>query len=256
MAGMRVVVLGSGVWVGNRGHSRRGPGFLLQSGDRAVLIDCASGTNYQLAEAGFDPNDLDALFLTHLHEDHSGGAIALLGEMVITGRGDRFEIYGPPGTADFFEDLLKVHSKIPGPIGKIRDLFELIVSDAKPGPFYDSGGLKASAYELRHAVLNYGYRFESEGRAVAFTGDTEPCDALVELARGCDLLLCQCFRMEPSPFHMDPRSVVDLCAKASPKRAVLIHLSPELDEAKALEIIRSMWGGEVAIAEDMMAFEA
>ncbi|MEM2082741.1 MAG: ribonuclease Z [Candidatus Bathyarchaeia archaeon] len=253
---MRVVVLGSGVWVGNRGHSRRGPGFLLRAGDRAVLIDCAAGTNYQLAEAGFDPNDLDALFLTHLHADHSGGAIALLGEMVITGRGDRFEIYGPPGTRDFLEGLLEAHSKVPGPIGKIRDSLELAISDARPGPFYDSGGLGASAYELKHAALNYGYRFESDGRSVAFTGDTEPCDALVELARGCDLLLCQCFKMEPSPFHMDPRSVADLCAKASPKRTVLVHLSPELDPAGALGIIRAMWGGEVEIAEDMMVLEA
>jgi len=256
LAGMRVTVLGSGVWVGNRGHSRRGPGFLVESGDSAILIDCASGTNYQLAEAGFDPNGLDALFLTHLHADHSGGVIALLGEMVISGRRGRFEILGPPGTRDFLECLLAAHSKIPGPIAKIRDSFDLAILEAKPGPFYDSGGLRASAYELRHSALNYGYRLESGGRAVAFTGDTEPCEALAELARGCDLLLCQCFRMEPSPFHMDPRSVAELCIKAKPRRVALIHMSPELDPGRAAGIIRAEWGGEVIIAEDMMRLEA
>jgi len=255
LAGLEATVLGSGVWVGNRSHSRRGPGFLLRSRDRSILIDCACGTNYQLAEAGFDPNGLDALFLTHLHADHSGGVIALLGEMVITGRGERFEIHGPPGTGEFFEDLFKVHSKVPGPIAKIRDAFELKIADAKPGPFYDAGGLRASAYELRHAALNYGYRFECEGKAVAFTGDTEPCEALVELARGCDLLFCQCFRPDPSPFHMDPYSVAELCLRAKPRKVALVHMSPELDPLGALGIIRSRWGGEVVTAEDMMRFE-
>jgi len=58
--------------------------YLVQKDDYRVLVDCGSGTESShenllsgLKQAGFQPNDLTHLFLTHAHIDHYGGLFRL-----------------------------------------------------------------------------------------------------------------------------------------------------------------------------------
>jgi len=85
-----------------------GPGISLTRGETAsalvvdghiYLIDCGYGTLRALTQAGLSYNDLSAVFLTPLHNDHTADVAALLSHMLTGSRTKPAAVYGPFGTA-------------------------------------------------------------------------------------------------------------------------------------------------------------
>src|SRR4029077_45073 len=65
----------------------------------AYVIDAGDGVSRRLIRLGVNFRDIDSIFITHLHSDHTAGLGALM--MWLDDRGDPAKvvgIYGPPGT--------------------------------------------------------------------------------------------------------------------------------------------------------------
>lgn len=249
---MEVTILGSGVWIGNRETCRRGPGVLIEAANKRVLVDCSGGTNYQLAACGLDPNTIDMILLTHLHMDHCGGLIHLVGEMVLTGRKRRLEVYGPPETRNFFNNSVELYSKYSEIYQNLEQKLDVAVEEVSSRNFYCNGEISTSSFKLKHSVLNIGYRFLLGGKSLAITGDTEICEEIFSLAEECDLLICQCSHLERKLNHLNPELVAEVAIKSKPKRVVLTHFYPDCIAEEALRRIRKLWSGNVMAAEDLM----
>jgi phosphoribosyl 1,2-cyclic phosphodiesterase len=70
---MRFASLGSG---------SQGNGLVVEAGATRVLLDCGFGlgeTQLRLGRLGLTPEDLDAIIVTHEHDDHIGGVARLAG---------------------------------------------------------------------------------------------------------------------------------------------------------------------------------
>lgn len=201
------------VTLGTRGGpmpsaSRSQPANLLINGEHAYLIDVGDGTAGQLAKAGVAPNDLDAVFVSHLHFDHTAGLAGILGLRWQTNAPNRLKIFGPPGTAAMVEGL--VASMVPGttagygvpgaPEADVRTQFEVV--EVRGGASFDLDEMKVRARSNSHYSFAPGsdlaarfeslsYRFDVPGRSIVYTGDTGPSAAVEELARGADLLVAE-----------------------------------------------------------------
>jgi len=123
-------------------------------------------------------------------------------------------------------------------------------------------GLRLRAFPMLHGSgPALGYRIEehtSQGiRTLAYTGDTDLCDGLREMARDVDLLLCECsFPDEMKlPGHLTPSEIGGLAAECDVSRVVLTHLYPPCDPMQAAETIRMLFDGEVIPGEDLMRVE-
>ncbi len=78
MTGRRiaVIVLAAAVLLAAVGHAYRadsGPCTVVIAGQRMFLIDAGAGAARNLTRMGFNPGDIEALFLTHFHSDHIDG---------------------------------------------------------------------------------------------------------------------------------------------------------------------------------------
>lgn len=262
---MQVTVLGSGVWLGNRREEKRGPGFLVEAGGKKILVDCAAGANYQLARARVDPNAIDAILITHLHPDHVAGLVPLLGEMYLAGRKKRLEIYGPKHLGKLVSASEKIYTTCTHSPSKGKTKFAGIT--LAPGHFKFSiteeperikfGKILVETHAMAHTRHSLGYRLSIGKRAVAFTGDTEYCPELLELADGADILFCECSKMEYVRGHMYPEAVANAAIMATPKLVALVHIYPDCfpDPKLAARLVERLSGVRTIAARDLQVLK-
>lgn len=180
---------------------------LLSVNGTHYLIDAGIGTTRRLTAAGIRPSDIGYIFISHGHDDHTGGLPAVVATAYNFSRTDTIAIFGPPGTAaqiDGMVQFLNVSSEI-----RISDCNRTIPiadivegHDVEPGVIYRDGNVTVTAVENSHfnfpegspaygKYKSYSYRFDTPDRSIVFSGDTGPSEALTNLARGADLLVTE-----------------------------------------------------------------
>jgi ribonuclease BN (tRNA processing enzyme) len=247
---LRIVPVGVGAAYSAPGEAQSS--YLVTAAGRSVAIDLGSGT-LNLLQRQIAPEDLDALVITHLHPDHCVDLMALRVYMVWgPGAGRVLTVHGPPG----LRERLVAFSGSDGwdRAFVFRDL-------AAGGGEVDLGdGLVLRHREVPHLPPTHAVRLEHGGRAICFSADCGPNDALVELARGCEVLVCECSfgagRVPEGVPHLDARDAGGIAARAGAGRLLLVHCSPEFDRAEALDVAREAFGGPVAWARQGEAVAA
>ena len=176
------------------------------------VVDAGPGVTRRLTKAGISIPDIDNIFITHAHADHTGGLGELLTAEYNLNRTKRVNIYGPLGTErlvnalmqtlNVYSDVLVSDGRLIAPIAKI-----FFGHDKKTGMIYQDANVKVTAAENSHfnfrlgtpaygKYKSYAYRFEAADRVVVFTGDTGPSTAVTELAQGADTLVSEVTSIE------------------------------------------------------------
>ena len=234
---MNFTLLGTGTTVPD---IHRGPaGFLLEHDGARLLVDGGSGTLQRLARAGVDARDLDGGIYSHRHIDHTGDLVPLLFTLrvgVDKPRGRDYPIFAGAGFQAFLDSLRGVYGHWIQGTNWATPVTELPL-DA-PGTAALPGGITLRTRPANHSAGALHLRFEAGGKSVVFSGDTGPSPALAELAKGCDVLVCECAEDKPVEWgHLCPEDVRDIVARAQPARVVLTHFYPSVTEARALAVI-------------------
>jgi ribonuclease BN (tRNA processing enzyme) len=207
--------------------------FLLSHEGGRILVDCGASALIAMRRHAVEPNDVDLVVLSHLHGDHYGGLpFLLLDAQYASRRTQPLTVVGPPGTPERLEALLE--ATFPGS-SATRWNFGLEVLEVEPGGRRDVGPVAVRAWEVSHpsGAPTLALRVEVEGRALAFSGDTEWVPALAEVARGADLLLIECYRFEPGvPYHLSHGDLVAHEGELEARRVVLTHLGAEAFERR------------------------
>jgi ribonuclease BN (tRNA processing enzyme) len=171
------------------------------------VVDAGPGVTRRLTRAGISIRDIDNIFITHAHSDHTGGLGELLTAEYNFNRTKPVNIYGPPGietlvksliqTLSIYSDLLISDGRGTVPVAKV-----FFGHDTGTGAIYQDANVKVTAAENTHfnfppgtpaygKYKSYAYRFETPDRVVVFTGDTGPSAAVTELAKGADMLVSE-----------------------------------------------------------------
>ncbi|MBB4303928.1 ribonuclease BN (tRNA processing enzyme) [Rhodobium orientis] len=201
------------------------------TGDNAnFLIDCGATSLVALKRQAVDLNAIRTIFVTHFHADHFGGLPPfILDAQFFSKRTGPLTVVGPPGTEDWLVRALE--TAFPGSSTVFRK-FETRLVELEPKTPADIDGVTVTGCRVSHGNPRgpfFGYRFEVEGRVIAYTGDTEGTDALVDLGRNADLFVAEAyFRDKKVPLHLDLASLEERLDEISPKRLVLTHMSEEM----------------------------
>ncbi|MCC6990825.1 MAG: MBL fold metallo-hydrolase [Acidobacteria bacterium] len=257
---------------------RFGPSILVEAGPRRVLIDAGRGAAQRLFEIGQRDllTGIDALFLTHLHSDHTVGIPDVWLTSWIFGRAKALQMIGPPGTADMAAHLTQAYqwdiatrAKDEGfPAEGVR----LAAADVAPGVVFDRDGLKVTAFAVDHgafAVPAYGYRVDYQGRSAVFSGDMRFDERIVAAAKGADVMVLEVISPEvearraqvqdPKALerilarHISPDQAGTLFARVTPRLAVFTHVVPSPATAEDLvPATRKTYTGPLAVGYDRM----
>src|SRR5690242_3878956 len=111
---------------------RRAPAALLiRRGGERLLFDCAEGTQRQLMRSSLGLPDLEEVFLTHFHADHTLGLPGMLKTFALRQRDLPLRVYGPPGVRDLMADLRRIYGRL---------TYEVQVEEVRPGEALERAG--------------------------------------------------------------------------------------------------------------------
>jgi len=251
---------------------RFGPSILVQAGGKNLLFDCGRGASIRLNQLRVD--QVDALFLTHLHSDHTVGIPDLWLTSWVMGRKEPFRVWGPAGTRNMMRHLEQAYSF---DVHMRRDVDEkfpaagvqIEAHDVGPGMVYESNGLRVAAFLVDHGAVRpaFGYRIDYAGHSVVLSGDTRYSENLIRAAHGTDVLVHEVIDVEAynalqnsyTPeekakviaHHTTAEEAGKIFTKVAPKVAVYSHIVPS-DAPDLVGHTRKTYAGPLEVGEDLM----
>jgi ribonuclease BN (tRNA processing enzyme) len=225
---MRLQFVGSGDAFGSGG--RLNTCMHLTGTDTNVLIDCGASSMVGLNRLGIEVNAIDVILLSHFHADHFGGIpFFILNAQLVTKRTRPLIIAGPPGLPARYAAAMDV--AFPSyPHFPAR--FPLSLVEVEPGAPREIGKVRVTAFPVVHSVPAgpcHGYRLEAEGKVVAYSGDTEWTESLVDIGREADLFVCECYVRERVVKGHNTLAVIEQhLGRIRPRRLVLTHMSNDM----------------------------
>ena len=296
---MRIILLGTGAAIPD--PDRNQSAILVTVRGRHYLFDCGHGATHQMVRANVHPATVDTVFLSHLHYDHISEFPFFMISTWITGRETPPVVVGPPDTQFFVDSLLidgafrkDIEARVQYPQRrKNLHVLEPDVRECKPGIVFEDDLVRVGACYVEHIPREispcFGLRLDTiDGQSVVFSGDTAPCDRLIELARDADLLIHECtFPEKAIEFrskagigtwaHTSPTELGRIASEARVNSLVATHFghfdttNPVLREMMAPHMpveligpgfmedvvtdIRKHWSGDLRIAHDLMRID-
>ena len=282
-----IILLGTGTPFPD--PDRQGPATAVVVGERVFLFDAGPGVMRQMNAAGLPRSGPEALFITHLHSDHTLGYPDLILTSWVMRRAGPFPVIGPPGLAVMTEHIMAawaedIRIRTDGLEAEVRDGHRVDVREVEPGDggapggsggpivVYDSAGVTVTAIPVHHGSWEhaFAYRIDAPDRSVLIAGDlAPPFDALIPAARGVDVLVSEVYpaaHVEPEDrpgghlwpeymreFHTSGEELGALAAAVEPQLLLLTHVL--WHGATANDIVsairRGGYAGPVVVGEDL-----
>jgi ribonuclease BN (tRNA processing enzyme) len=242
-------------------------GYLVSEGDSTVLLDCGNGVFGKLREY-HDYTDIDAIVISHLHADHFLDLVPFafgltfaprqqpgpVGEWPGTDAPARPILYAPPGAAEMFGQVCGLW----GMCSLIEDAFDFREYD--PSTEIAVGDLRFSFAEVPHFIQTWAIAAHGQdGKRLVYGADCRPNEALVEFARGSDLLVAEATLPQPEDDgdrgHMTAFEAAEHAAASGTARLVLTHISDELDPVWAVDEAARAFDGPAEVAYEGMEID-
>jgi ribonuclease BN (tRNA processing enzyme) len=218
--------------------------YLLEADGYRVLLDLGNGAFGPL-QRYLNPTEVDAVVISHLHGDHFLDLVPMVVALRFHPRraGRTVRLIAPDGILD----RLTAASGEPSGHLSLADVFSL-----SPPADLTLGPLRLRFAELNHSVPDYGVRVEHGDRSLVYSGDTAPCEELVELSRGTNVALFEAGwpagTDQSLGIHLTPRQAAQHALDAGAERLILTHLVPWTDRAATLAEASATFGGTVSLA--------
>lgn len=167
-------------------------------------------------------------------------------------RQTELRIYGPMGTTAHHTALQSVYGD-----WIVPRRCPVVVEEVAPGSRLSFGALTLEVFAAAHGDAALCFRASAEGRVVAFSGDSGPCDGLRAAARQADLFVCECGAAEEEAGigHLTAREVGELAAAAGCRRLVLTHLYPHIVASDPLARVAEHFSGPAEPGRDDLVVE-
>src|ERR1035437_3120089 len=274
----KIVMLGTGTPIPD--PDRMGPSVAVIVDSVPYIFDAGTGIVRRAAAAqragvpGLRMPNLQRVFLTHLHSDHTLGLADLLFTPWIQGRSVPLEVYGPPGTQRLVNGILDgndedIRERLASSGGPSANGWRANVHEIAEGVVYKDARVTIRAFAVPHSGWKYafGYRIETPDRTIVISGDTRPSPAIAAACNGCDVLIHEVYsdsgfasipavrQKYHAQSHTSATQLGTIATNARPKLLILTHLLFfGASEDRLMAEVRSTFRGNVVLARDLQLF--
>ena len=279
----RVILLGTGT--PNPDPSRAGSSTAILVNNNAYLIDFGTGLVRQAAKMTpqyggkypqLEAKNLKIAFLTHLHSDHTMGLPDLLLTPWVLERDVPLELYGPKGTKHLADNIVEAYKadidyRLNGLEPANKNGWKVNTHEfEKDGIIYCDSLIKVEAFKVVHGSWSnaFGFRFTTPDKTIVISGDTRPCDNILNYSEGADILIHEVYSYHRwtkrndfwqkyhAANHTSTYELGKLAAKTKPGKVILYHILSwgDSDEDLLNEILE-IYDGKVIVGKDLMVIE-
>jgi ribonuclease BN (tRNA processing enzyme) len=234
-----------GCWGGYPKKNEASSGYLLEHNGFNLLLDCGSGIVSKLQNVA-QPEELNAVILSHYHSDHIADIGVLQHARLIQGLlGKKMSVL--PVYGHQFNQI---------------EFAKLTYKEITKGLAYNpSEGLLVGPFQISflktdHPVPCYAMRIETENRTLVYTGDGSFKDELIDFCKQSDLLLCECNfygnQDGKKAGHMTSIEAGELAQKAEVKQLCLTHLPHYGTTQELVSEASTNYTGPIQLAEEFL----
>ena len=174
----------------------------LSIANKSIVIDCGLGVTSGLVNAGYKLTEITHIFITHYHSDHCLELGALLHTAWTAGLSKPVQVYGPPGLDALWNGFcnmmkydidIRIEDEGRPPLDDMVEFHTYSASDdmSKSFTIMNDGELDVTAIRNIHPPIDesYALRFDIEGKAITFSGDTCYLEEMIDFAKESDVLV-------------------------------------------------------------------
>jgi ribonuclease BN (tRNA processing enzyme) len=230
----------------------------MQVNNSNLLFDLGPGTMRRLLEADTRIFDIEFIFLSHFHPDHTGELVSFLFASKYPGANRRkkpLTIMAAKGFSDFFYGLKQVFGEWIELAPEVLSVMELATSGPDALQF---DGFVVKSIPVMHRKESIAFRIEcGDGISIVYSGDTDFSENLIDLAAEADILICESALPDHLKVegHLTPSLAGKIAAAAGVKKLVLTHFYPECETADIEGQCRKTFAGPLILAQDLMQIE-
>lgn len=285
---VRLFVLGAGFPTPT--PDRWGSSYVVELGNQYLMFDCGPAATYKMIKTGLRPTQVDHLFFTHHHSDHDLDYPCFLLTRWDQSLGDEndLQIYGPTLTETITHRLIDENdgafahdfvARINHPLsvnayrrrgGKFPRTFpNYQARDVGPGKICSGPDWEITAAPAEHVqpyLDSLAYRLDGPEGSIVVTGDTRPCQSVVDLAKDADIMVCLCVDVQAdidgtpeAEYLCGSTGAGEMARDAGAKKLVLVHESPQLQvpgaSERALGDIAKVYDGPVIRSREMQIIQ-
>lgn len=200
-----------------------------------ILVETAPAVLRNLRVAGVKPNDIEVIFISHFHADHTfGWPFVMYSSLVRERRTADLWVVGPKGIQAFLENMMAA-GKLDHVVENARKRFDggyaIHYVEVDEGP-QTAGSVSFRAVRVDHDPMLecFGYQIEVDGRTIGYSGDTTLCPGLRTIAGGVDTLIMECnSHHDENPVHLNFDDVRTIRQEFPDLPIVLTHHSDDVD---------------------------
>ncbi|MCD6300984.1 MAG: ribonuclease Z [Staphylothermus sp.] len=245
---VRVYMLGTGAAIPiNRGL----PCIALRVNSDIYLLDTGEGCQQRLFKAGLGVVKVKTIFITHLHGDHYLGLFGMFQSMHLLNRDKPLTIFAPQKLGKVLSTFIET--------GLAKLGYSLDFVSVNEGEIYRDDKISVECFKVDHGIEAYGYRINlSNGKSITYTGDTRPCDNVLEHAKKTTILIHEAtftsdLRKEAyEQGHSTAADAALIASKAGVNELVLTHISSRYKDNTELFYDAYRYFRNTIVADDYM----
>jgi len=199
-------------------------------------------------QAGIDPLEITDLILTHFHPDHVAGVPLFLMDLWLLGRTTPLHIYGLPDVIDRVKAMMTLYDW-----ELWEGIFPVIFTklpEIENADLLNDEQIKVGTSPNCHLIPGICVKFSLPEGSICYSSDTAPCEQVIRLAVGVDILIHEASGEFPG--HSSAEQAGGVAQKAGVKQLILIHYPPKADPDEQIKQVKLAFSGDVVVAEDLM----
>ena len=225
--------------------------YVVNIDNTPIVMELGNGALYRLLQAGYDYRSLQWLLATHAHPDHISDIMMLFVSLLYTPdfkRSDDLHIAAPASVFEYLDTLQRFYSNAFSPTE-----FRVNRRVLRPRDIIATDTFTLTAFGMNHFVDALGFRIESQGVTIAFSGDTDECRDIDKLCKDADVAILDAsfLHADKAPGHLSVRQCGEIAARCNVGTLVLSHRNPQVTGDKAQAEVRDAgFEGTICIPDD------
>ena len=201
----------------------------------SILLDCGFTAPPSFWKSCQDPDDLDAIWISHFHGDHFFGLPALLARFWEMKRLKPLLILGQRAIDKIALQTLELaYSSLLD-----RFAYDIRFQTVEPGEVAEAAGMTWRSAVNGHPQRDLAVRIERGGKSLFYSGDGLPTDETLSLASGADLVIHEAFRLDTDiPGHGNVMNCIDFARRAKARSLALVHIERNERRRRREDILR------------------
>ncbi len=213
-------------------------------------MDCGDGAMGNIMKFDIDVRKISSILISHYHSDHLSGLTQIIETMGIKRRTEDLNIFGPPGLKEYLSVVQKTTNVA------FNRLFQIKLTELSLNQEFSMQNQKVRSFEMDHTLPCLGYRLESRGKVIAYTGDTQPCPSVNGLGLESDVLIHEATYLQKEvklarpTKHSTSREAADAALACKTGNLILTHVNDDHETPEEMIAEAGQIFGKVVIAHD------